>query len=131
MQAARNKDACEAKRQSIDQKRENRAPGDEHAQAETGLDELQAQLALMRQKRRGWKLEDADQRARPSAIFSRGDNSTFCSFLPRELQSPAALSLISASVRRRKACPPWKSARTHAEILIDLCEGLIEFVRVI
>ena len=40
MQAARNKDACEAKRQSIAQKREEAARLEaEHAQAEAGLDE--------------------------------------------------------------------------------------------
>ena len=43
LQAARNKDACEAKRQTIGQKREETARLEaEHAQAEAGLDELQA-----------------------------------------------------------------------------------------
>ena len=54
MQAARNKDACEAKRAAIAQKREETARLEaEHAQAEAGLDELQAQLAAAAPEARG------------------------------------------------------------------------------
>jgi chromosome segregation protein len=72
MQAARNKDACEAKRQSIDQKREETVRLEtEHAQAETGLDELQAQLALMRQKREGLQQEAAQVTAELAGLEER------------------------------------------------------------
>jgi chromosome segregation protein len=72
LQAARNKDACEAKRQSIDQKREEAARLEaEHAQAEAGLDELQAQLALMRQKREGLQQEAAQVTAELAGLEER------------------------------------------------------------
>jgi chromosome segregation protein len=72
LQAARNKDACETKRQSIDQKREEAARLEsEHAQAEAGLDELQAQLALMRQKREGLQQEAAQVTAELAGLEER------------------------------------------------------------
>ena len=72
LQAARNKDACEAKRQSIDQKREEASRLEsEHAQAEAALDELQAQLALMRQKREGLQQEAAQVTAELAGLEER------------------------------------------------------------
>ena len=60
-QAARNKDAREAKIAGIEKSREEATRLEaEHAQAEAALDELQAQLATLRQKREGL------QRRRPS-----------------------------------------------------------------
>ena len=54
LQAARNKDARETKRNTIEQKREETARLEaEHAQAEAGLEERQAQLDLLRQQREG------------------------------------------------------------------------------
>ena len=54
LQAARNKDAREAKHAVIEQKREEAVRLEaEHAQAEAALEELQAQLATLRQTARG------------------------------------------------------------------------------
>jgi chromosome segregation protein len=72
IQAARNKDACEAKRVSIAGKREETARLEaEHAQAEAGLDELQAQLALLRQKREGLQQEAAQVTAELAGLEER------------------------------------------------------------
>jgi len=72
IQAARNKDACEAKRHSIDAKREETARLEaEHAQAEAGLDELQAQLALLRQQREGLQQEAAQATAELAGLEER------------------------------------------------------------
>jgi chromosome segregation protein len=71
-QAARNKDACEAKRHSIAQKREETARlEEEHAKAEAGLDEMQAQLDLMRQKREGLQQEAAQVTAELAGLEER------------------------------------------------------------
>jgi chromosome segregation protein len=52
LQAARNKDACEAKRQVIEAKREEAARLEaEHRQADAGLETLQGQLDELRKKR--------------------------------------------------------------------------------
>ncbi len=72
MQAARNKDACEGKRHSIAEKREEAARLEaEHAQAEAGLDELQAQLALLRQKRESLQQEAAQVTAELAGLEER------------------------------------------------------------
>jgi len=72
MQAARNKDACEAKRRSIAEKRgeATRLEG-EHAQAEAGLDELQTQLSLLRQQREGLQQEAAQATAELAGLEER------------------------------------------------------------
>ena len=71
-QAARNKEACEIKRQSIEQKREEAARlATEHAQAEAGLDEQQAQLALLRQQREGLQQEAARVTAELAGLEER------------------------------------------------------------
>jgi chromosome segregation protein len=72
LQAARNKDACDAKRSSIDQKREELMRLDaEHAQAEKGHDEQQAQLNLMREKREALQQEAAQLTAQLAGLEER------------------------------------------------------------
>jgi chromosome segregation protein len=72
LQAARNKDAREAKRSSIDQKREETARLEaEHAQAEASLDALQSQLAVSRQKREGLQQEAAQVTAELAGLEER------------------------------------------------------------
>jgi len=72
MQAARNKDAREAKLAVIDQKREEAARLEaQHAEAEASLDELQAQLALTRQKREGLQQEAAQVTAELAGLEER------------------------------------------------------------
>jgi len=72
LQAARNKDACDAKRGSIDQKREELMRLEaEHAQAEKGHDEQQAQLNLMREKREALQQEAAQLTAELAGLEER------------------------------------------------------------
>ena len=72
LQAARNKDAREAKRTSIEQKREETARlSAENAQAEASLDELQAQLAMLRQTREGLQQEAAQVTAELAGLEER------------------------------------------------------------
>jgi chromosome segregation protein len=71
-QAARNKDAREAKLSSIAQKREETLRLEaEHAQAESGLDASQAQLDLLRQKREGLQQEAAQVTAELAGLEER------------------------------------------------------------
>jgi chromosome segregation protein len=71
-QAARNHDAREAKRVTIDEKREEMQRLEaEHATAETALDERQAQLALLRQKREGMQQEAAQLTAELAGLEER------------------------------------------------------------
>jgi len=80
LQAARNKDAREAKHSSIEQKREETTRLEaEHAQAEASLDELQGQLALSRQKREGLQQEAAQVTAELAGLEERrrGAEATF------------------------------------------------------
>ena len=72
VQAARNKDACELKRKSIEINRAEmtRLEG-EHAQAEAGLDALQAQLDTLRQKREVVQQEAAQLTAELAGLEER------------------------------------------------------------
>ena len=72
LQAGRNKDAREAKKTIIDQKREETARMEaEHAQAEAALDTLQAELAGMRQKRESLQQEAAQVTAELAGLEER------------------------------------------------------------
>jgi len=72
LQAARNKDAREAKHSVIDQKREEAVRLEaQHAEAEASLDELQAQLAITRQKREGLQQEAAQVTAELAGLEER------------------------------------------------------------
>jgi chromosome segregation protein len=72
LQAARNKDAREAKKANIDQKREETVRMEaEHAQAEAALDTLQAELAAMRQKRESLQQEAAQVTAELAGLEER------------------------------------------------------------
>ena len=72
LQAARNKDACDVKRNSIDQKREELMRLEaEHAQAEKGHDEQQAQLNLMREKREALQQQAAQLTAELAGLEER------------------------------------------------------------
>ena len=71
-QAARNKDAREAKHFAISEKREETQRLEaEHAQAEAGLDALQAELATLRQKREGLQQEAAQVTAELAGLEER------------------------------------------------------------
>jgi chromosome segregation protein len=72
LQAARNKDACEAKRQVIAQKQEEATRLEaEHAQAEAGLDTMQAQLDELRKKREVLQQEAAQLTAELAGLEER------------------------------------------------------------
>ncbi len=71
-QAARNKDAHEAKKNSIDQKREESSRLEaEHKQAEAGLETLQANLAAIRQNREALQQEAAQLTAELAGLEER------------------------------------------------------------
>ncbi len=71
-QAARNKDASEAKRQSIAEKRTEAARLEaEHAQAESSLNAQQAQLEILRQKRETLQQEAAQMTAELAGLEER------------------------------------------------------------
>ena len=71
-QAARNKEACEAKIQAIAQKREETARLEsEHAQAESGLDTLQSQLDTLRSQRESVQQEAAQLTAELAGLEER------------------------------------------------------------
>jgi chromosome segregation protein len=72
LQAARNKDVCEAKRQVIGQKREEATRLEAyHAQAESGLDTMQAQLDELRKKREELQQEAAQLTAELAGLEER------------------------------------------------------------
>ena len=72
LQAARNKDACEIKRNTIEQKREETARLEaERAQAEAGLEERQSQLNLKRQQREALQQEAARLTAELAGLEER------------------------------------------------------------
>jgi chromosome segregation protein len=72
LQAARNKDACESKRQAIAEKREETARLEaDHAQAEAGLDSRSAQLDTLRQKRETLQQEAAQVTAELAGLEER------------------------------------------------------------
>jgi chromosome segregation protein len=71
-QAARNKEACEVKRQAIAGKREEAARLEAaRAEAEAGLDQQQAELALLRQKRESLQQEAAKVTAELAGLEER------------------------------------------------------------
>ena len=72
LQAARNKDACESKRQVIAEKQEEAARLEaEHAQAESGLDALQVRLDELRKTREGLQQEAAQLTAELAGLEER------------------------------------------------------------
>ncbi len=72
LQAARNKDAREAKQTAITQQREETLRLDaEHATAEAGLDALQTELATLRQTREGLQQEAAQVTAELAGLEER------------------------------------------------------------
>ncbi len=72
LQAARNKDAREAKRSTIEQKREEAARLEgEHKQAEAGLETQQASLVEMRRKRETLQQEAAQATAELAGLEER------------------------------------------------------------
>ncbi len=72
VQSSRNKDACELKRKSIEINRvEMTRLESEHAQAEAGLDALQAQLDTLRQKREVVQQEAAQLTAELAGLEER------------------------------------------------------------
>jgi chromosome segregation protein len=72
MQEARNKDACEAKHQSIAKTREEATRLEaEHREAEAGLDALQSQLSGLREKRESLQQEAAQVTAELAGLEER------------------------------------------------------------
>ena len=132
-QAARNKDACEAKHASITQKREETMRLEaEHAQAEAGLDQSQAELALMRQKREGLQQEAAqltaelagleERRRGAEAAFQRIDR--LHADLERRVQSIEQQRTAAAAEREQRIAESATLAEKQKELAASRAEAL-------
>ncbi|HUV69127.1 MAG TPA: chromosome segregation protein SMC [Terracidiphilus sp.] len=133
LQAARNKDACEAKCASIAQKREETMRLEaEHAQAEAGLDDLQAQLALLRQKREGLQQEAAqataelagleERRRGAEAAFQRIDR--LHADLERRVQSIEQQRTAATAEREQRIAESATLAERQKELAASRAEAL-------
>ena len=133
LQAARNKDACDAKRSSIDQKREELMRLEtEHAQAEKGHDEQQAQLNLMREKREGLQQEAAhltaelagleERRRGAEASFQRIDR--LFADLQRRVQSIEQQSIAATTEKEQRIAESAALAQKQTELTASRAEAL-------
>jgi chromosome segregation protein len=138
-QAARNKDACEAKRHVIEQKREETARLEaERAQAEAGLDALQAQLDAMRRKREGMQQEAAqltaelagleERRRGAEAAFQRIDR-VFAD-LERRVQAIERQSAEAAAEREQRVSESAALVERQQELSAMRAEALSQAQRV-
>ena len=133
LQAARNKDACDAKRSSIEQKHEELMRLEaEHAQAEKGQDELQAKLNLMREQREGLQQEAAqltaelagleERRRGAEAAFQRIDR--LFADLQRRVQSLEQQSAAATAEKEQRIAESAALAQKQTELTAVRAEAL-------
>jgi chromosome segregation protein len=133
LQAARNKDACEAKRQAIAEKHEETARLEaEHAQAEAGLDGMAAQLEALRQKRETLQQEAArvtaelagleERRRGAEAAFQRIDR--MHADLERRVQGLEQQRTAAASEREQRTSECAELAGRQKELAAARAEAL-------
>ena len=133
LQAARNKDACDAKRSSIDQKHEELMRLEaEHAQAEKIHDEQQAQLNLMREKREALQQEAAqltaelagleERRRGAEASFQRIDR--LFADLQRRVQSIEQQSAAATAEKEQRIAESAALVQTQMELTASRAEAL-------
>jgi chromosome segregation protein len=134
-QAARNKDASEAKRQAIGEKREEAARLDaEHAQAESTLNAQLAQLEVLRQKREALQQEAAqmtaelagmeERRRGAEAAFQRIDR--LFADLDRRMQSIEQQRAAAASEREQRIAESTELVRRQKELTLARTEALAQ-----
>jgi chromosome segregation protein len=133
LQAARNKDACDAKRSSIDQKHEELMRLEaEHAQAEKVHDEQQAQLNLLREKREALQQEAAqltaelagleERRRGAEASFQRIDR--LYADLERRVQSIEQQSAAATAEKEQRIAESAALAQKQTELTAARAEAL-------
>jgi chromosome segregation protein len=133
LQAARNKDACEAKRLAIAEKREEATRLEaEHRQAEAGLDGMTAQLEGLRQKRETLQQEAAqvtaelagleERRRGAEAAFQRIDR--LHADLERRVQAIEQQKIAAASEREQRASESVMLAERQKELVEARAEAL-------
>ncbi|MDR3723315.1 MAG: chromosome segregation protein SMC [Terracidiphilus sp.] len=134
-QAARNKEAVEIKRNSIDQKREEAAHLEaEHAQAEAGLDEQQAQLNLLRAQREQVQQQAAQMTAQLAGLEERrrGAQAAFERIdrqhadLERRLQTIAQQRTSAESERAQRIAESASLAARQQELTAQRAEALAQ-----
>ena len=134
-QAARNKEAVEIKRNSIDQKRDEAARLDtEHTQAEAGLDEQQAQLALLRQQREQVQQQAAQMTAELAGLEERrrGAEATFQRIdrlhidLERRVQTIDQQRIASDAERTQRIAESASLAARQQELTAQRAEALAQ-----
>ncbi len=133
LQAARNKEACDTKRDSIDQKHEELMRLEaEHAQADKGQDEQQAQLNLMREKRELLQQEAAqltaelagleERRRGAEASFQRIDR--LFADLQRRVQSIEQQSTAAKAEREQRIAESAALAQKQTELTAARAEAI-------
>jgi chromosome segregation protein len=134
-QAARNKDASEAKRQAIGEKREEAARLDaEHAQAESTLNAQLAQLEVLRQKREALQQEAAqmtaelagmeERRRGAEAAFQRIDR--LFADLDRRMQSIEQQRAAAATEREQRIAESAELVQRQKELTVARAEALAQ-----
>jgi len=134
-QAARNKDAREAKQGAIGEKREELLRLEaEHRTAEAALDELQAQLVLLRQGRESLQQEAAqvtaelagleERRRGAEAAFQRIDR--LHADLERRVQSIAQQRTAATAEREHRVRESAELAQREQELVVVRAEALAQ-----
>jgi chromosome segregation protein len=132
-QAARNKDAREARRQSIAEKREEAARLEaEHAQTESSLNTQLAQLEILRQKREALQQEAArmtaelagleERRRGAEAAFQRIDR--LFGDLDRRVQTIEQQRSAATAEREQRVSENAELVKRHAELTAARAEAL-------
>ena len=135
MQAARNKDASEAKRKALAEKREEAARlAAEHAQAESTLNTQQAELEVLRQKRETLQQEAAqmtaelagleERRRGAEAAFQRIDR--LFADLARRVQAIEQQSAAAAAEREQRIAENAELVQRQKELTVARTEALAQ-----
>jgi chromosome segregation protein len=134
-QAARNKDAREARRQSIAEKREEGARLEaEHAQTESSLNTQQAQLEIFRQKREALQQEAAQMTAELAGLEERrrGAEAAFQRIdrlfgdLDRRMQAIEQQRTAATAEREQRVNENAELVKRSAELTTARAEALAE-----
>ena len=132
-QAARNKDAREARRQSIVEKRDEAARLEaEHAQTESSLNTQQAQLEILRQKREALQQEAAQMTAELAGLEERrrGAEAAFQRIdrlfgdLDRRMQAIEQQRTAAAAEREQRVSENAELVKRQAELTAARAEAL-------
>ncbi|MGD1108053.1 MAG: AAA family ATPase, partial [Terracidiphilus sp.] len=138
-QTVRNKDAREARRLSIAEKREEAARLEaEHAQTESSLNTLQAQLEILRQKREALQQEAAQMTAELAGLEERrrGAEAAFQRIdrlfgdLDRRMQTIEQQRTAATAEREQRVGENAELVKRHAELTTARAEALAAAQRI-